>query len=48
MHRQAVGPADPCMVQAGLVKGLTLDWEGWEHNEARELVHLCNLHHLIQ
>jgi hypothetical protein len=34
-------------VQAGVVRGLELDWDGWEHNEARELVHLCQLNHLL-
>ncbi|CAI8009112.1 hypothetical protein GBAR_LOCUS6174 [Geodia barretti] len=32
---------------AGVVRGLELDWDGWEHNEARELIHLCQLNHLL-
>lgn len=36
------------IIQAGLVRGLKLEWEGWEHNEARELIHLCQMNHLLQ
>ena len=31
-------------VQAGIVRGLSLSWDGWKYNEARELVLLCQLH----
>ena len=46
-HTHTVLTGEPRCLQAGLARGLQLDWEGWEHNEARELIHLCRLDHLL-